>query len=174
MQRKSVPSKRYNLRDILKKLRRLHGRLAYIRRFISNLSRRDQPFNKLMRKGVSFVWDNAFQEAFYEIKEYLTYPPILIVLVSGKPFLLYVRVMNHFLGALLAKNNDQNHEQLIYYLSSTMIRVGHRYSPIEKECLALVFVIQKMRHYLMEQCIHVISRVKSLAIVHDKTIFAEL
>lgn len=39
----------------LKELRRLQGRLAYIRHFISNLSRSCQPFSKLMRKGVSFV-----------------------------------------------------------------------------------------------------------------------
>jgi len=39
----------------LKKLRGLQGRLAYIRRFISNLSESCQPFTKLMKKGVSFV-----------------------------------------------------------------------------------------------------------------------
>ena len=58
-----------------------------------------------------------------------------------KPFLIYVRVMDHSLGALLAQNNDQGHEQAIYYLSRTMIRVEHRYNLIEKECLALVFAV---------------------------------
>lgn len=38
-------------------LKRLQGRLTYIRRFISNLSRCCQPFSCLMKKGVSFVWD---------------------------------------------------------------------------------------------------------------------
>ena len=36
----------------LKELRGLQGRLAYIRRFISNLSGRCQPLTKLMKKGV--------------------------------------------------------------------------------------------------------------------------
>ena len=36
-------------------LRSLQGRLAYIRRFISNLSSRCQPFTKLTKKGVPFV-----------------------------------------------------------------------------------------------------------------------
>ena len=40
----------------LSELRGLQGRLAYIRRFISNLSGRCQPFAKLMKKGVSFIW----------------------------------------------------------------------------------------------------------------------
>ena len=68
----------------------------------------------------------------------------LIAPVSEKPFLIYVRAMDHSLGALLAQNNDQGHEQAIYYLSRTMIGAEHRYNPIEKECLALVFAVQKM------------------------------
>jgi len=43
-----------------------------------------------------------------------------------------------------------------------MIGVEHRYNPIEKECLALVFAIQKMWHYFMGQHIHVIFRVNPL------------
>ena len=52
--------------------------------------------------------------------------------------------MDHPLGALLAQNNDQNREQAIYYLSRTMIGAEHRYNSIEKECLALVFVVQNV------------------------------
>ena len=41
--------------------------------------------------------------------------------------------MDHSLGALLAQNNDQNHEETIYYLSRTMIGAEHRYNPIKKD-----------------------------------------
>jgi len=74
-----------------------------------------------MKKGVSFIWDDACQQAFEEIKRHLTQPPILTTPVSGKPFLIYVRAMDHSLEALLAQNNNQGHEQAIYYLSRTMI-----------------------------------------------------
>ena len=47
-----------------KELRGLQGMLAYIRRFIVNLSGHCQTFTRLMKKGVSFVWDEAYQEAF--------------------------------------------------------------------------------------------------------------
>ena len=63
-----------------------------------------------MKKGVSFIWDNTCQEAFEEIKKYLTHPPILVALVSEKSLLLYVRAMDHSLEALLAQKNDQNYE----------------------------------------------------------------
>ena len=79
-----------------------------------------------------------------------------------KSFLIYVRAMDHSLGTLLAQNNDQEHEQAIYYGAE------HRYNQTEKECLALVFAIQKMRHYLVGQTIQVISKVNPLRLLMTK------
>ncbi|XP_020270881.1 uncharacterized protein LOC109846067 [Asparagus officinalis] len=104
----------------LKELRGLQGRLAYIRRFILNLSSKCQPFSKLMKKGVSFVWDEPCQQAFDEIKTYLSNPPFLVAPVLGKPFLIYVRAIEHSLGTPLAQNDNVVHEQGIYYLSRTL------------------------------------------------------
>jgi len=73
--------------------------------------------------------------------------------------------MDHSLGALSAQNNDQNHEQEIHYLSRTMVGAEQHYNLIEKECLVLVFAVQKMRHYLMGQHIEVISRVNPLRLL---------
>ena len=87
-----------------------------------------------MKKGVSFVSDKTCQEAFEDIKRYLTKPPILVAPISGKPFLLYVKAMDHSLGALLAQKNDDDHEHAIYYLSRTLIGAESHYNPIEKEC----------------------------------------
>ena len=51
--------------------------------------------------------------------------------ISGKSFLLYVKAMNHSLGALLAQKDENGHEQAIYYLSKTLIGAESRYNPIE-------------------------------------------
>ncbi|KAL0462268.1 UNVERIFIED_CONTAM: hypothetical protein Slati_0114400 [Sesamum latifolium] len=37
-------------------LKSLQGKLAYLRRFISNLAGRCQPFSRLMKKEVPFEW----------------------------------------------------------------------------------------------------------------------
>ena len=92
-----------------------------------------------MKKGVSFIWDEACQKAFEDIKEYFAKPLLLVAPVSGKPFLFYVRSMGHSLGALLVQKNDEGQD--IYYLSITLIGVESRYSPVEKECLALTFTV---------------------------------
>jgi hypothetical protein len=67
------PKKIKAIRDMpspqgLKELRALQGKLAYICRFISNLSGRVQPFSKLMKKGAPFVWDKECQNCFDIIK----------------------------------------------------------------------------------------------------------
>src|SRR5256886_9463483 len=118
-----------------------------------------------MKKGVSFVWDQQCQESFDEIKRYLTSPPVLVAPVTGKPFLLYVPSMDHSLGALLAQHNDEGHEHAIYYLSRTLLEAEHQYHPVENEYLALVFAVQNMRHYLVGQTIHVISKVNPLRLL---------
>ena len=74
----------------LRELRGLQGRLAYIRRFISNLAGRCHPFSHLMKKGAPFEWDKSCRTAFEKIKEYLTYYPVLGAPIPGKPLRLWI------------------------------------------------------------------------------------
>jgi len=50
------------------------------------------------------------KKAFEDIKAYFTKPSVLSPPASGKPFLLYVRAMDHSLGALLTQKNDEGAE----------------------------------------------------------------
>ncbi|XP_062085733.1 uncharacterized protein LOC133791838 [Humulus lupulus] len=100
----------------LRQLRGLQGRLAYVRRFISNLSGRCQPFTRLMRKNVPFIWDEACQNAFESIKRYLLHPPVLRAPIFGKPLILYITTLDRSLGALLGQDNEDGKEVALYYL----------------------------------------------------------
>ena len=91
-------------------------------------------------------------------------PPILVAPKSGRPFLIYVKATSHSLSALLAQDDDNDHEQAVYYLSRTLVGAKSRYPMIEKECLALVFAIQKIRHYLVGQTIYIISNINPIRV----------
>ena len=54
------------------------------------------------------------------------------------------------------------------FSEQALIGVESRYNPIEKECLARIFAVQKTRHYLVGQTIHVISRVNPLRLLMMK------
>jgi len=55
-----------------------------------------------------------------------------------------------------------------YYLSMTMIRAEHCYNPVKKEYIGLVFSVQKLRHYLVDQTIYVISKVNPQRLIMMK------
>ncbi|KAM1666585.1 hypothetical protein ACFX2K_046163 [Malus domestica] len=94
----------------LHELKSLQGWLTFIRRFISNLAGRCQPFSRLMKKDVPFVWDEACHNAFESIKKYLSSPPVLGAPVPGKPLILYIAAQESSVGALLAQENESQKE----------------------------------------------------------------
>ena len=63
-----------------KELQKLIGKINFVRRFISNLSRRIEPFMGLVKikSEDEFHWGAEQQQAFDEIKEYLSKPPVLV------------------------------------------------------------------------------------------------
>ncbi|KAL0287551.1 UNVERIFIED_CONTAM: Transposon Tf2-12 polyprotein [Sesamum radiatum] len=154
-------------------LKSLQGKLAYLRRFISNLAGRCQPFSRLMKKDVPFEWDEACDKVFKSIKSYLMKPPVLVAPVHGRPLILYVAAQERSVGILLVQKNDEGKENALYYLSRTMTPNELKYSPIEKLCLALIFAIQKLKHYFQSHSIHLISKANPLKYVMTKPILSD-
>ncbi|XXG53595.1 hypothetical protein AAC387_Pa03g1672 [Persea americana] len=152
----------------IKKLRSLQRKLAYIRRLISNLTGRCSPFSKIMKKGVTLKWSPECEATFRRLKEYLMKPLVLMVPVLEKDLILYTRALDHSLGALLAQKNDDGQEVALYYLSRVMIRAEHNYPLMEKDCLALMFTLSKLRHYLMLHRTQLVSRVNLIKVLMTK------
>ncbi|PKU60757.1 hypothetical protein MA16_Dca028441 [Dendrobium catenatum] len=115
-----------------------------------------------MKEDVRFKWDAECQEAFDSIKRYLLNPPILAAPIPGKPLILYTAALEESLGALLAQHNEEGKENALYYISRRLIGAEIRYSPIEKHCLALIFAVQKLRHYMLSHKITLISKIDPL------------
>ena len=91
-----------------------------------------------------FLWDEQCQNALDSLKRYLLNPPILVAPIKGHPLILYIAAMPSSVGAILAQHNDEGKEVTCYYLSCTMVGAEHKYSIIEKLCLALVFALNKL------------------------------
>ncbi|XP_049359184.1 uncharacterized protein LOC125823856 [Solanum verrucosum] len=154
-------------------LKSLQGKFAYLRRFISNLAGRCQPFGHLMKKSAPFNWDQTCSDAFKSIKSYLVKPPILAAPIPGKPLILYIAAQERSVGALLAQENSEGKENALYYLSRTMTPNELIYSPIEMLCLALVFSIQKMKHYFQAHVVRLISRANPIKFVMSKPVLSD-
>lgn len=119
----------------------MQGKLTYIKRFISNLSGRCRPFLELMKKRVTFKWDERCEEAFQDQKQLSKKSPILMAPITEGGLIMYTRALDHSVGALLVQKDENGHEFALYYLSLVMIGAEHNYTPVEKECPALIFKV---------------------------------
>ncbi|XP_050117714.1 uncharacterized protein LOC126595476 [Malus sylvestris] len=99
-------------------LQRLLGKINFLKRFIANLAGKIQPLTPLLRPKdkENFEWGPPHQEAFDDIKAYLTSPPVLVPPQRGNPLKLYISASDKSIGSLLAQNNEGGKEQAMYYL----------------------------------------------------------
>ncbi|XP_059599332.1 uncharacterized protein LOC132255277 [Vitis vinifera] len=151
-----------------KEIRGFLGRLQYISRFIARLTDICEPIFRLLRKNQPTIWNDDCQFAFEKIKEYLLSPPILVPPTPGRPLLLYLSVSDMALGCMLAQIDDLGKERAIYYLSKRMLEYEMKYVMIEHLCLALVWATRRLRHYMTEYSVHLISRLDPLRYLFDR------
>ena len=88
------------------------GLAGYYRRFIRGFSKIAGPLTNLTRKGVPYVWDDACQLAFDELKDKLTSAPVLALPKPGVEYLVYIDASLRGLGGVL-----QQEEKAIAFTS---------------------------------------------------------
>ena len=86
----------------------------------------------------------------------------------GRHLLLYLSVSDVASGCMLAQLDDSRNERTIYYLSKRMLDYKTRYVMIEHFYLALVWVTRRLRHYMTEYSVHLISRLDHLRYLFDR------
>lgn len=78
--------------------------------------------------------------------------------VQGKPLILCIAAQERSLGAMRAQETIEQMERRLYYLSRTLVGAELNYSPSDKLWLALVFVVQKLKHFMQAYIVHVVSK----------------
>ena len=131
-----------------KQVRSFLGLVGFYRSFIPNFSHIAAPLTELTKKGESnkVHWDEPQQRAFDSLKA-LTVQPILKMADLSKPFTLQVDASNEGLGAVLLQD-EEGKKSPIAYASRKLKPSEKSYAVIEKECLALVWAVQKFHRYL--------------------------
>ena len=94
------------------------------------------------------IWEQAQQEAFDIIKNKLITEPIRAYSDFNKPFKLYTDTLDTGLGAVLAQDDEEGKERVIAYEARRLSASERNYPTTEKECLAVVWAIQKFKQYL--------------------------
>ena len=126
------------------------GMTSFWRRWIDSYAQKARPLNDLLKKGVNVkkLWSSAQDDAVNALKRSILKYPILR---QYNP-LIETRVItdasDYACGAVLAQLHD-GHWLPVCFASRTFIAAEKNYSVQEKECLGIVFAVQKFRHYIL-------------------------
>ncbi|UYV73827.1 hypothetical protein LAZ67_11001042, partial [Cordylochernes scorpioides] len=131
----------------VKEVQSFLGMCSYYRKFIKDFSLIADPLTGLIRKNAQFTWTEKQEEAFQNLKKALINPPILGHFDPNAATYIHTDASNIGLGATLVQIIC-GEEKVISYLSRTLSKAEQNYSTTEKECLAVVWAISKLRPYL--------------------------
>ncbi|CAH9107126.1 unnamed protein product [Cuscuta europaea] len=141
----------------VKEVKQLTGRLAALNRFLSKSVERYLPFFHIMRKANNFKWMAECQQAFEELKQYLSSHPVLSKPKAGETLFLSLGVSTTTISSVLIRE-DEGVQKAIFYVSKMLREADLRYSPIEKTVLAIVHMLKKLGHYFQAHAVHILTQ----------------
>uniref|UniRef100_A0A2N9G208 Reverse transcriptase domain-containing protein n=1 Tax=Fagus sylvatica TaxID=28930 RepID=A0A2N9G208_FAGSY len=103
-------------------------------------------------KEKAFEWTDECQQAFEELKRYLTEPPLLSPSKQGEELYLYLAVSPTAVSSALIREEERR-QLPVYYTSRALRGAEERYPPMEKLAFALVTAARKLRPYFQAHTI---------------------
>ena len=119
------------------------GLAGFYRRFVKDFSTIAAPLHELTKKGATFTWAAAQQDAFNTLKDKLTHAPLLQLPDFNKTFELECDASGIGLGGVLLQEGKP-----VAYFSEKLSGPSLNYSTYDKELLALVRTLETWQHYL--------------------------
>ena len=133
-------------------VQRLAGRITALSRFISQLGEKAIPLYQMMKKTDNFVWSDAANAAFEDLKRQLSEPPVLAAPIDKEPLLLYVAANSRAVSvAIVVERKEAGKEHLVqrpvYYISEVLIESKQRYPHWQKLVYGVFMASQKLKQY---------------------------
>jgi transposase InsO family protein len=138
-------------------LRSFLGTASYYRRFVLNFAQIAAPLHDLTKQNAKFVWSEACQAAFEQLKRVLCEAPVLAFPVKDAMFVLDTDASDRGIGGVLSQlipvevnqaGGTKYEERVLAYASRTLDVHERRYCTTRKELLAVVWFMRYFRPYL--------------------------
>ena len=124
-------------------IRSFLGLAGYYRKFVEGFSKIAAPLTRLTRKEEPFLWSEACQQSFDELKRRMTSAPVLTLPSGQDGFAVYCDASRQGLGCVLMQN-----DKVIAYASRQMKKHEQNYPTHDLELASVVFALRIWRHYL--------------------------
>ena len=116
----------------------------FYQRFVHNFAEIASPLTKLTCDKVPYTWTTKHQQAFDALHHMLISPPVLDYPKQSDQFVLTTDASDVGLGAILSTKQGT----VVEFASRALSMAEKKYTTTEKECLAIVWAVHKLRHFL--------------------------
>ena len=132
-----------------RQLRSFLGLASYYRKFVPCFAEIAVPLTNLTKKGKpnTLEWGEDEERAFRCLKAKISNAPILHLPDVERPFVLRTDASETGIGAVLLQEFDEE-KFPVAFASRKLLDRERRYSTIERECLAVVWAVQKFEAFL--------------------------
>lgn len=124
------------------------GLVNYYSRFQPHLAHHMSPVHKLLRKEAHWKWTNAEQQVFEKVKSLISEQATLAH--YNENAVLTCDASPVGIGAVI-ETSVKGVRRPIAFISRSLTKAEQHYVQIEREALAIVFALQKFRHYLLKR-----------------------
>lgn len=131
----------------IKQLRRFLGMASWYRKFLDNFATIAEPLTRLTSVKRAYVWTDVQQDAFEKVKALVASAPLLQRPDFEQTFVVQTDASDTGLGVCLIQMIN-GEERVLEFASCVMNAAQRNYSVTERECLAVVWAIQKFRPYI--------------------------
>ena len=106
----------------------------------------------MLKKTDDFVWSEAADKAFEDLKRQLGEPPMLAAPINKEPLLLYVAANARAVSVdIVVERKEVGKEYLVqwpvYYISEVLIESKQRYPHWQKLVYGVFMASRKLKHY---------------------------
>ena len=138
------------------------GLAGYYREFIRNFSKIAKPLTERTKRDTPFHWTDKTQLSFDILKEKLCRAPVLKYPDYPKTFTLTTDTNNEDLGAILLQDGHS-----YCFISRTLNPPERNYTTTEKELLAIVWALKRLRLYLLSRKFKIQTDHQALKWLHN-------
>ena len=133
----------------LSQLKSFLGLVNFYGKFLPNLATTLAPLYKLLQKQSAWSWGPEQQHAFQTVKDQLSSSSVLAHYNPQHKLLLSCDASRYGIGAVLSHQLEDGTDKPIAFASRSLSDAEKRYSQLDKEGLAIVFVVTRFRQYLL-------------------------
>ncbi len=124
------------------------GMTGYYHQCIPGYAHLAAPLTALTRKNARFIWHEAHQAAFDQLKEALCSDAVILQHPDPtKPYILHT-ASDYAVGAILTQEGDDGLDRPVQYISKTLSESQQKWTAIVKEAYAIVYALGRLRPYL--------------------------